>query len=137
MSVSRDASFSSSAPDTRHKPMNMDEKVAYLEVLIKEKEAERSSISSYIRSLSTRHLELLEKEELSSREEKLLAATEVEIARATNSEAELKVEIAKHDNDLRELQQASKGKPNIFFICSYCRSNNSYLFPFSFPSSQT
>ena len=106
MSASRDApSSSSSAPAKRHKPMDRDEEIATLKELIAEKEATLSRITNEILILSNKRRTLLEKEELSSREENLLAATKEDLARAEKTEASLRADISKHEAELRELRE--------------------------------
>ncbi len=96
-------SSSSSAPAKRYKPMDRDEEISTLKGFIAEIKATLSSIISDIRSLSNKRRALLEKDELSSREEKLLTATEEDLARAEKTEDNLRADIAKHEAELQEL----------------------------------
>ncbi len=95
MSTSRDTpSSSSSAPAKRLKPMDREERIAYIEGEIAAKEARLLRTTDKIDILSDKWLALLEKEELSSREEELLLATVTELAARRNTEARLIAEIA-------------------------------------------
>ncbi len=128
MSKSRDApSSSSSAPAKRLKPMDREERIAYLEGEIEETKATLSRITNEILILSNKRRTLLEKEELSSREEKLLSATEEDLARAEKTEASLRADIAEYKAELRQREQPVATSASTAIVFAGTVYNSTYL----------
>ncbi len=107
MSKYRDApyfSFSSSAPAKRQKPMDRDEKIAYLEGEMEEKSATLSSTTKMINELSEHRLKLLM---APGTDQNVLKGFVEELARYERTVVRLSAEIAEHQAELKELNAAS------------------------------
>jgi chromosome segregation ATPase len=128
MSKSQDApSSSSSAPAKRLKPMDRDERIAYLEGKIEETKTTLSRITNEILIVSNKRRTLLEKEELSSREENLLAAIKEDLARAEKTEARLRADIAEYKAELRQREQPVATSASTAIVFAGTVYNSTYL----------
>ena len=94
----------SGASPKRHKPMDRDEKIAYLEDMIKTKGLGLMSLSEEIALTIRRQTQLLEKDELSTKENTLLSVIGINLPDMRGREVRLAAEIAKHEAELSELK---------------------------------
>ncbi len=100
--------------------MDRDERTAYLECQIAEYKTTLHSFIEDIRERSSTRINLLEKEVLSNREERLLSAVEEELAEARQNKVWLLAEIAKNEAELKAISEESTG---MLILTEFCDLN--------------
>ena len=104
-SIMSASAISSDFPPRRYKPMDRDERMAYLEDTIKSTYAALMSLSEEIASATKEQALLLKKEVLSSNESRLLRVIEdVNLPDMRKREDRLVAQIAKHETELNQLK---------------------------------